>query len=77
MLSFLSTNVAYADNPSAAPNWQHWGSARGSETYNAYWFKPSGSWNRLAMYPDVIPQAQGISNAVGNSDDAVKAWSAS
>jgi hypothetical protein len=65
MLGNLATNVAYADDPSASPNWQSWGG--GGSNNNPAWLNIGGTgtaFNRLATYPAIIPQAGGISNAV-------------
>ncbi|ETS82826.1 hypothetical protein PFICI_04702 [Pestalotiopsis fici W106-1] len=59
LLGNLQTNVAYADDPSAAPNWQQWGSETSAPPG---WLTNSG-WQRLAKYPDTIPQSAGISTA--------------
>jgi hypothetical protein len=70
MLGTLSTNVAYADDPTAPPNWQAWGGG-GATNSNPLWLQvnPNGGFNRLATYPTIIPQAGGISNAVSSLDD--------
>jgi hypothetical protein len=66
LLGRISTNVAYADDPTAAANWQQWGSGAGvAANRNDAWITPPspGSWQRTANYPDVIPQAPGITAA--------------
>lgn len=66
LLSRISTNVAYADDPTAAANWQRWGSGGAVVTSrNDAWITApaAGAWQRYATYPDVIPQAPGITAA--------------
>lgn len=62
LLALLSTNVAYFDDPAAAPNWQFWGNGGGGGGANNGWLDGGGGgWQRTALYPGQIPQAVGIS----------------
>ncbi|KAK3896731.1 hypothetical protein C8A05DRAFT_39720, partial [Staphylotrichum tortipilum] len=62
LLAGIQTNVNYFDDPTAAPDWQAWGSVGGGQD----WF--SGAWQRKALYDFQIPQAYGISNAFYGPD---------
>lgn len=67
ILGGISTNVAYADDPTAAANWQQWASGGTVlANRNDAWITPGG-WQRTANYADVIPQAPGITAAWGAS----------
>ena len=64
MISTLATNVAYADDPNSAANWQFWGSD------NTDWTtKATSGFGRTALYPNRIPQAAGISDSVSYFPD--------
>lgn len=55
MLSTLATNVAYADDPNSAADWQSW------TADNKGWTTVSASgFGRTTLYPDQIPLAGGI-----------------
>ncbi|KAF7536258.1 hypothetical protein G7054_g4665 [Neopestalotiopsis clavispora] len=57
LLGRISTNVAYPDDPTAAANWQRWGSGSGT-TRNDDWISvTTGGFQRYATYLATIPQA--------------------
>ncbi|KZF20522.1 glycoside hydrolase family 18 protein [Xylona heveae TC161] len=58
MLSTLSTNVAYLDDPNTqTSNWQSW-----DKTNTAWNTVQQSGFGRTANYPNQIPQAAGIDN---------------
>lgn len=68
LLGRISTNVAYPDDPTAAANWQRWGSGSGT-TRNDDWISvTTGGFQRYATYLATIPQAPNIGATVSAQD---------